>query len=1462
MSSMKKIKKALVVLTLTILVGVLFTPVANIANAGDWDWFYDAFSFESDQEISFTKYAGEQVSLPATVGDTSYNETLTASSDLKEYIRKIVNFALTFLGLLSVLIVIYGGVLYVTAAGEDERSQKGKKAITYAVIGLLIVMGSYAFVNTIIKGATEGAGGGSTTESGIAGGAFNASSEQVRTAAINIFSAYKFLEESAETLKGIVNDTQKDSLLPQNNPGQTDVINFLTNTKGKLVNMELKTESFSTVESEINKVIREIDVDLDSIRRLDGEEFLGKWQELHTKYSNTASTSILGNILELIKEDFTNRLLENIENVEATYDEVRTIEALGPDSTAEQYFNLMKEVYEQDIIPSITTINIDPAEANVSALGANLLRALEAQSRLYEEMKNLKYVKARLTVDIVEGNAPLSVLFDTLGTQDPAGGSIQGPNILWDLSGTQRFEDLTTAPPINDSNATLSGNVILPNDGSMTCDFAVPSGETEEDFIGTTAKRCTFLRPGTYTAAVKIKSNDSTQYAPGISIITIKVHPPTTKIELDMTAGGTTQTIMHYEGDVLSIDRQVVSVTLEEAEAGISFDATETSAEKYKWNFGNGDIEEFSTSGTVERYKGYDEVGKYEVDLEVLSSLGVIDHKLFTLEVAGVAARLNAKPSSNVFINTPVTFDGSDSKSDLGEIKEYSWVIAPTAGQILPPDIADAYPVTQSGSTIKKLTHTFEYPLEYDITLTVTDSDSLTATDTIKNFRIESKTPVAIFDYEIQNSAQPATVNFNGTKSYDPDGTDEYLLYEWTVNPDENESTWTWENGTSANSQSPIIKFREKGDYEVTLKVTDSLTQGSYSESDKFTKTIEIDNVLDVAWAEDQDVTAVINDEGMAQIRFKIESETAIAYEIDFGDGDASSGDITFSKSIAHSYTESGKFEVKVTVYDEEDNDNTIKRRVFIGGGEYPIAKMKLLVDGTEILDLTDIIEITRADILKFDGSDSKNIDGSGRNLRYSWDFGDTEKSSKKDATHSYGELSPSDPGYFIATLTVLDKDDPELTAEDEVRLKVVSKAPKFSSLQAVPKTGGDLVTPVTVNMEVLEAEDPDGEIIQYKWWYFDINDPDNPLGLQITTQKVAQILIGTNGKEGEERTYGFGVEVTDSDNMKVTSTEILDTGQIPAITVENGPNDLPAAKFSVSATKVFVGDKVVFTSSSKDPDGSIISYVWDFEGDGFFNNEPTTESSMEHFYEDKNLNGYEVRLKVVDDKGGEAVSSAVRVFVDSKAQPPVAAFQYSSIEGSNEVEFINNSTVDEDNSAKISRYTWDFDINSDSNGDGITNNDEDSNKKSPSHEYPITGTYEVLLTIVDNLGGVDDVVQQVNTAGGEITTPETNLEAILITTPAPDEEDENIYLEGDSGSVIFDFIQSEGEIAYYIIDKNIYFDTDGDGVKNNDEDFKTALPGRWTTNFEKAWGRIVAKLTVVDTYDNEDSIQQEIKFK
>jgi len=1636
----KFLKKIILASFFTTFLVAFLLPVTHAfdwGNSGDWG---KLFSTGDQNAISFTQYSGQL----AQLSNEGYDTALTASTDLKQYVIKIVNFALGFLGLIAVLIVIYGGVLYVTAAGEDEKVGKAKKAIGYAAIGLLIVMGSFAFVNTIIKGGTGGADQGTGTTAITTTNGFNASAEQIRALAAQIYSGFSFLAQSTNDLQNIKNDIEKDSLKPDNFPSKSEVLTFLGSVGNKLNTMKSRLPNFSIAEESINSALRDLDKDIDKINNVgdvvymtikDGKEVvcdvheeraflqgssaftdqqicsndsvLGKgnksdtkydhyypaglymtWKSIYDKYNlDTAKKPAISfgldsgnnfydNIIQKVSASYhedLNRIFAELEDIYSNYSNISAIGGEGSAANAAHKAMSTSSGYGYTYTaPTISdsssgfmySISKWSIKSQIDTAGNFMVYGLKQQAILYDELKKLKFVQARLTADTVEGSAPLTVTYNALATVDPAGGSVQGGKIVWDLAGTQTVDNLTSGK-YNTSTATLIGNNMLsPVDNSVDCTFA-PQGKDAADFIGNTAKRCVYSKPGTYTAAVKISSNDPTKYAPGISILTIKVRPPTTKIELSVQGNGDPEqhTVMHYDNDILITDENTVQVTTKAAKdgKGVTFNASKTKDVKNcKWDFGDGKTTELQSCDVAATHS-YQNAGKYQVKLQVISVLDVIDNKIFTLEVSSIAANFKANPSGGTSINSNVLFDASASKSDLGKITNYKWTIAPSPGEIFKED-----PVVNDGAGLKALNYSFKNPQKYDITLDVTDDAQNNASYSLKGYQVKSQPPVAQFDYKFSDKTQPGTVYFDGTKSYDPDGTKDYK-FSWSVNPPCDASTCK----LATDSQSPVIKFKKPGSYEVTLKVTGPNPK-EYSE---LAKTVKVDNVLDIAWDPDQEVTATLDEKGQADINFKLISDTAKAYEINFGDGETGNGN--FGDKIVHTYTKAGKYKAKVTVYDENDKSNTIERTIFISGGDQPIAKARFYINSEEVQDLAQAVKVSKQDVLTFDAFDSKNADGSTQNLKYSWDFGDGKNSSKMKATHTYQELSPKDPGFYKVKLTVYDSKDLEKMASDEFDIDVVNLPPVFSSISAVPEPiNNTLVSPVKVTMKVYGANDPDGQIVKYKWWYFDIKNPDQQLGVQITTSPTAKLIVGTRGKEGDSITYGFGLEIADSDGLTYSNEEAIQQGQVAKLDVVNGANALPTAKFSVNSTSVFAGDKVTFTSSSTDPDGKIAQYIWDFEGDGFFNDEPTDQSTVEHIYTKLNKAGYDVRLKVVDDKGGESISEPIKVHVDSLAKPPTAGFTFASVPGSDgmKIKFTNTSTADttagaeilsyqwdfdtdsllptadsngdgkkdndNDSQAKdperlygepgnykvkltvtdsqgnkddvvnaikipmanapiaaftsatengqvvftntskgdvqsgsvITKNIWDFDINIDSDGDGKKDNDNDSALKDPTYTYSKPGTYKAKLTVIDNQGGVGFVVNDVNlnpTTSAPASQPGTSptdtlsggLKAVLTTDPAPS-ADGAIYINGNAGTIKFDFSKSLGAIQYYIIDKNIYFDTDGDGDKTNDQDFKTSLPGTWSTNFDKSWGQIVVKLTVTDIYGNKSAATQEIKFK
>jgi len=75
--------------------------------------------------------------------------TGAAKGTLGQNINTMINYFLGLLGLIAVAFLIYAGVMMVTAGGNEEQVTKSKKIIVYAVIGIVIILLSYAIVSFV-----------------------------------------------------------------------------------------------------------------------------------------------------------------------------------------------------------------------------------------------------------------------------------------------------------------------------------------------------------------------------------------------------------------------------------------------------------------------------------------------------------------------------------------------------------------------------------------------------------------------------------------------------------------------------------------------------------------------------------------------------------------------------------------------------------------------------------------------------------------------------------------------------------------------------------------------------------------------------------------------------------------------------------------------------------------------------------------------------------------------------------------------------------------------------------------------------------------------------------------------------------------------------------------------------------------------------------------------------------------
>lgn len=69
--------------------------------------------------------------------------------------QTVINIALFIVGVLSVIMIIYSGIRYVTSRGESAQVTSAKSTLMYAIIGLVISIFAYALVNWVVFAATN-----------------------------------------------------------------------------------------------------------------------------------------------------------------------------------------------------------------------------------------------------------------------------------------------------------------------------------------------------------------------------------------------------------------------------------------------------------------------------------------------------------------------------------------------------------------------------------------------------------------------------------------------------------------------------------------------------------------------------------------------------------------------------------------------------------------------------------------------------------------------------------------------------------------------------------------------------------------------------------------------------------------------------------------------------------------------------------------------------------------------------------------------------------------------------------------------------------------------------------------------------------------------------------------------------------------------------------------------------------
>ncbi len=86
-------------------------------------------------------------------GGAGYNVAATPS----EFVGEVINGFLSALGIIFILMLVYAGFLYMTAAGDEGKVKKAKSILSSSMIGVILVVASYAISSFIISALVEAA---------------------------------------------------------------------------------------------------------------------------------------------------------------------------------------------------------------------------------------------------------------------------------------------------------------------------------------------------------------------------------------------------------------------------------------------------------------------------------------------------------------------------------------------------------------------------------------------------------------------------------------------------------------------------------------------------------------------------------------------------------------------------------------------------------------------------------------------------------------------------------------------------------------------------------------------------------------------------------------------------------------------------------------------------------------------------------------------------------------------------------------------------------------------------------------------------------------------------------------------------------------------------------------------------------------------------------------------------------
>lgn len=546
----------------------------------------------------------------------------------------------------------------------------------------------------------------------------------------------------------------------------------------------------------------------------------------------------------------------------------------------------------------------------------------------------------------------------------------------------------------------------------------------------------------------------------------------------------------------------------------------------------------------------------------------------------------------------------------------------------------------------------------------------------------------AFFDANPDSGTVPLAVTF----SEDSDG--DIVSYAWDLNGD---------GVVDSNAQDPpVYTYTALGEYDASLTVMDA--EGN---SNTHTVTIYVDETASESLLAG---FSVDNNYGVAPLTVSFTNESTgniASYTWDF-DGDGRT-DSTLQNPAPFTYAAAGDYEALLRIRDANGNTDTYSTLILVD----EVAASDAFAQFSADPDIGEVpLTVTFTD------------ESEGDIASYAWDFdGDdtTDSTAPNPAPFIYNA-----PGTYEARLTITDS----LGNTNSYTLSII--------VDPVSGDGGggssDILAWFSVDndfgpapLDVLFFNEAEGDIAGYAWDFnsdgvVDSTSP-NPPAYTYTQPGEYEAQLTVTAEDGTSDTYTYTIFVEDT-------------------------SGLDADIFAYFIAEPDYGVAPLTVTFMDDSDGNIVSYAWDFNGDGVVDS--TTANPSAYTY--TQVGEYTAVLTITDAQGNTDTTDYI-IFVDPP-EAPFADFDVSEFEGTAPltVSFFQSST------GEITSYAWDL------NGDGVV----DSNAAAPpQYTYTQPGNYEVRLTVTGS-GGTDSFSIVVNveaTVAAATATPSTTSTATVSPT-------------------------------------------------------------------------------------------------